>query len=157
VLVRHGKSAWDSPALADHERPLKPRGEDDSARLGEWLLEQGWLPDRVLCSPARRTRQTWERMSTGWPRLPPVEYDAALYLGERGTLLAAVHGAQAEGASRVMLVGHNPGLEQLVAFLVDGHSDAPRGLPTAGLVQLSIPDGVELGPGVATVREFWSP
>jgi phosphohistidine phosphatase len=157
VLVRHGKSAWDSPALADHERPLKPRGEDDSARLGEWMLEQGWLPDRVLCSPARRTRQTWELMSTAWPRLPPVEYDAALYLGERVTLVAAVQGALAEGAQRVMLIGHNPGISDLLIQYLrpDGTG---REMKTAHCAVLELAHEGEARPGEGTrLLAYWSP
>jgi phosphohistidine phosphatase len=157
ILVRHGKSAWDSPALADHERPLKHRGEEDSARLGDWLLEAGWLPDRVLCSPARRTRQTWELMGASWPRLPPVEYDAALYLGERPTLSAAVHGALAEGAQRVMLIGHNPGISELLIHCLRADGSG-REMKTAHCAVLELSgDGEPLTAGSARLLEYWSP
>ncbi len=157
ILVRHGKSAWDSPALADHERPLKHRGEEDSERLGQWLLEGDWLPDRVLCSPARRTRQTWELLGASWPQLPPVEYDAALYLGERPTLMAAVHGALAEGAHRIMLIGHNPGISDLLiqCLRADGTG---REMKTAHCAVLELAaNGEALEPGSARLLAYWSP
>jgi len=157
ILVRHGKSAWDSPALADHERPLKARGEEDSTRLGQWLVDADWLPDRVLCSPARRTRRTWELMGASWPRLPPVEYDAALYLGERLTLMAAVHGAFAAGAQRVLLIGHNPGISELLIQCLrpDGTG---REMKTAHCAVLELPaEGETLAPGGAQLLAYWSP
>lgn len=157
ILVRHGKSAWDRPALADHERPLKSRGEQDSTRLGQWLLEGDWLPDRVLCSPARRTRQTWEFMGAAWPQLPPVEYDAALYLAERLTLMAAVHGAFADGAQRVLLIGHNPGISELLIQCLrpDGTG---REMKTAHCAVLELPtEGELLAPGGARLLAYWSP
>lgn len=148
VLLRHAHAEPDAGG-GDFERTLSARGRADAARVGQHLVESGLKFARVLCSPARRTRET---LSLALPGIEAT-FEPSIYEALPGTLAGLVDA----GPDPVLLVGHNPGLEQLVAFLVDGHSDAPRGLPTAGLVQLSIPDGAELGPGVATVREFWSP
>lgn len=148
VLLRHAHAEPDAGG-GDFERPLSARGRSDARRVGEHLAASGLRFARVLCSPARRTRETLALA------LPGVEaaFEPAIYEALPGTLARLID----EGPDPVLLVGHNPGLEQLVAFLVDGHSDAPRGLPTAGLVHLAVADGAELGPGVARVREFWSP
>lgn len=148
VLLRHAHAEADAGG-GDFERPLSARGRADAKRAGEHIAATGMAFARVLCSPARRARETLD------VALPGVAATAEerIYEALPGTLAALIDA----GPFPVLLIGHNPGLEQLVAFLVDGHSDAPRGLPTAGVVQLAIPDGSELGPGVATVREFWSP
>jgi phosphohistidine phosphatase SixA len=148
VLMRHAHAEPDAGG-GDFERPLSARGRLDAERVGRHLVASGLGFARVLCSPARRTRETLTLALPG----AEAAFEPSIYEALPGTLAGLLD----RGPDPVLLVGHNPGLEQLVAFLVDGHSDAPRGLPTAGFVQLSIPDGAELGPGVATVREFWSP
>ena len=148
VLLRHAHAEADA-GEGDFERALSERGRVDAERVGQHLAASGLSFARVLCSPARRARETLALALPG----AAATFEPAIYEALPGTLAALVDA----GPGPTLLVGHNPGLEQLVAFLVDGHSDAPRGLPTAGLVQLAIPDPSELGPGVATVREFWSP
>lgn len=146
--MRHAHAEPDSGG-GDFERPLSARGRADAARVGAHLAASGLRFARVLCSPARRTRET---LALALPDAT-ADFEPAIYEALPGTLAKLLD----QSPDPVLLVGHNPGLEQLVAFLVNGHSDAPRGLPTGGIVELSIPDGAELGPGVATVREFWSP
>ena len=148
ALLRHAHAEPDAGG-GDFERPLSARGRADAERVGQHLAASRLAFARVLCSPARRTRETLNLA------LPDVaaDFDPAIYEALPGTLASLIDA----GPAPLLLVGHNPGLEQLVAFLVDGHSDAARGVPTAGLVLLALPDGSELGPGVAQVREFWSP
>ena len=70
LLLRHAKSSWDDPALADFDRPLALRGRKDAQRMGREIAVRGWLPQRALVSPAARTRETWEIVSAEWPAFP---------------------------------------------------------------------------------------
>jgi phosphohistidine phosphatase len=136
VLVRHGKSDWDSPPLADHERPLKKRGRQDAQRLGEWITEQKLEPGLVLCSPALRTRQTLETMMSGWSLPSPCVHDPRLYLASRTQLLECLDRnaeLNPDPARPILMVGHNPGLEDLLIWWAgdaDGAGSARR-MPTA--------------------------
>lgn len=140
-LLRHAKSAWDDPDLDDFSRPLAPRGKKACRRLGRHMAERGIRPDLALCSPAARTRQTWERVAK---RLPPditCRFDPGLYLAERKALQALVRSAPAE-CRELMLIGHNPGLEDLAAQLCGGGAgDALERLiakyPTGALAEIS--------------------
>lgn len=122
VVLRHAKSAWPE-GVADHERPLGPRGRRDAPEAGRVLAASGLLPDLVLCSTAVRARHTWELASAQWDTPPPVRLDPELYGADVPELLAAVHGTPPEVAT-LLLVGHNPGLEELVLALAgDGLDD----------------------------------
>jgi phosphohistidine phosphatase len=117
-LLRHAKSSWDDDTLADHERPLAPRGERDAHRVAEHLSASGVAPDLVLCSSSVRTRQTLELIR---PALgdPPVEIDEALYAASAEGLLERLRSVP-ESAGCVLLVGHNPGLQDLALGLAAG-------------------------------------
>jgi phosphohistidine phosphatase len=135
-LLRHAKSSWDDPALSDHDRPLAPRGRKAAKRMGDHLRERRIEPDLVLSSPARRTRETVERL-----RLPPrvpVQYEESLYAAGAEVLLARVR-ALGDDVSAVLLVAHNPGLQALAIGLVDDEG-APfaENLPTGALVALAV-------------------
>ncbi|MCI3278541.1 histidine phosphatase family protein [Streptomyces cylindrosporus] len=123
VVLRHAKSAWPA-GVADHERPLAPRGRRDAPAAGRALAEADCLPDLALCSTAVRARQTWELASAQWGTPPPVRWDRRLYGAEADDLLRAVHEVSPE-VETLLLVGHNPGLEELVLELAgDGLDDA---------------------------------
>ncbi|MGW0418256.1 SixA phosphatase family protein [Streptomyces sp. NPDC003015] len=123
IVLRHAKSAWPE-GVADHERPLGPRGRRDAPEAGRVLAASGLLPDLALCSTAVRARHTWELASAQWDAPPPVRLDPELYGADVAELLAAVHGTPPEVAT-LLLVGHNPGLEDLVLTLAgDGVDDA---------------------------------
>ncbi|MFI9612571.1 SixA phosphatase family protein [Streptomyces sp. NPDC052023] len=122
VVLRHAKSAW-PPDVDDHERPLAPRGRRDAPAAGRALAESDCLPDLALCSTAVRARQTWQLASAQWATPGPVRYDHGLYGAEVPDLLAAVHTVQPE-VRTLLLVGHNPGLQELVLALAgDGVGD----------------------------------
>lgn len=122
VVLRHAKSAW-PPDVADHERPLGPRGRRDAPAAGRALAESDCLPDLALCSTAVRARQTWQLASAQWGTPPPVRHDPRLYAADVPDLLAAVQ-AVAPEIRTLLLVGHNPGLEELVLALAgDGLGD----------------------------------
>jgi phosphohistidine phosphatase len=140
VVLRHAKSAWPE-GVADHERPLARRGRRDAPAAGRALAEADCLPDLALCSTAVRARQTWELASAQWGTPPPVRRDPRLYAAEVSDLLTAVHAVSPE-VETLLLVGHNPGLEELVLELAeDGLDDAldqvRAKFPTAAIAVLA--------------------
>jgi phosphohistidine phosphatase len=134
LLLRHGKSSWKDSDLDDHDRPLNKRGKSDAPRMGQLLRDEHLLPDLIVCSSAKRTRRTSELVAKasgyrGETRLTGDAYEAS---GEK--LLALVQGFP-DSAQRIMLIGHNPGLEQLLEQLTGEY----RPLSTAALARLEIP------------------
>ncbi|MGX4693498.1 SixA phosphatase family protein [Streptomyces sp. JNUCC 63] len=121
VVLRHAKSARPE-GVADHDRPLAPRGRRDAPAAGRALAEADCLPDLALCSTALRARQTWELASAQWGTPPPVRYVSELYAADVFDLLAAVRKAPPE-VETLLLVGHNPGLEDLVLELAGDSLD----------------------------------
>ncbi|KUL43150.1 SixA phosphatase family protein [Streptomyces regalis] len=122
VVLRHAKSAWPD-GVADHERPLGPRGRRDAPVAGRMLAETDCLPDLALCSTAVRARETWELAAAQWGTPPPVRHEPRLYAADVSDLLQVVHEAPPE-VETLLLVGHNPGLEELVLALAgDGLDD----------------------------------
>ncbi|MGX1268574.1 phosphohistidine phosphatase [Streptomyces phaeoluteigriseus] len=115
VVLRHAKSAWPQ-SVPDHERPLAPRGLRDAPAAGRALADAGCLPDLALCSTAVRARRTWELASAQWGTAPPVRYDPRLYAADVPELLAVARETPDE-VRTLLLVGHNPGLQQLVLDL----------------------------------------
>ncbi|WP_128430520.1 SixA phosphatase family protein [Streptomyces cyaneus] len=115
VVLRHAKSAWPD-GVADHERPLAPRGRRDAPVAGRRLAEADCLPDLALCSTAARARGTWELASAEWGTPPPVRHDPRLYAADVPELLEVVREVSSE-VETLLLVGHNPGLEDLVLEL----------------------------------------
>jgi len=109
ILVRHAKSSWSDPSLDDHDRPLNGRGRRAAPVTAEWLSRRGHLPDLVLCSSSVRTRETFARMAEAVPGLPEPVVEPALYHATPAELLARCADLPAD-ASRVMLIGHQPGL-----------------------------------------------
>lgn len=154
ILLRHAHAEPASPGQADIDRPLSPHGLAEAEAAGRWLAAQGLLPDRVLCSPARRTRETLESVLaiTGYAeqRLEPSIYDATA-----GTLIGLLE--EQHEVDRLMLVGHNPGMERLVALLGNGRSDDYRGMPTSAVAILSLPAGQPVEPATGTLTAFWWP
>ena len=142
LVLRHGKSDW-TPGVPDFERPLAPRGRRATKRIGRLLREQGLLPDLVVASPAERARQTAERVCrfAGLDR-PRIEWVAAIYEAELDTLLEVLS-LVPEGMARVMIVGHNPGFDELVRHLCGAtlkEWDDANLMPTAALARLDMPD-----------------
>lgn len=122
VVLRHAKSAWPS-GVADHERPLAPRGRRDAPAAGRALAEADCLPDLALCSTAARARETWELASAQWGTPPPVRLEPRLYAADVPDLLEAVHEVPSV-VRTLLLIGHNPGLAELVLSLAgDGLDD----------------------------------
>lgn len=115
ILVRHAKSDWGDPELADHDRPLNPRGQRNAPMIAERLAQSGVEVERIISSTAVRARTTAEYFAAALGA--EVELDHELYLASAETLLAK---ATAAGTSTVLLVAHDPGLSDLAARLSDG-------------------------------------
>ncbi len=116
ILLRHAKSAWDT-GDPDFDRPLAPRGHRDARRIGRWLAGQAYSIDRVCCSPARRALQTCELALNELPVPPPVERVARIYEAGRNQLLSVLAAIPA-GCGCALLIGHNPGLDGLLQWLL---------------------------------------
>lgn len=157
LLLRHAKSDW-SREIDDFERPLNARGSRDAARMGRWLAEHTGRPDRILSSPARRAAQTAEAVcaALGIDR-STVVWEDRLYLAPLPTLIAVVSGLAASLGS-VLLIGHNPGLEDLLSLLcrtAERHRHQEKLLTTATLAHLRLPgDDWTTEPQAATLVNF---
>ncbi|MEL6980296.1 MAG: histidine phosphatase family protein [Pseudomonadota bacterium] len=132
ALLRHAKSDWSTQGEPDHARPLSLRGRLAAPLMGAWLAEQPWRIDLALISDAARTRETWARLAPLLPQTPPIETLEALYLAEPEAMLAALRKAP-DKARTVLMIGHNPGLEQFALRLGDAQSPRPGAFPTAAL------------------------
>lgn len=154
ILLRHAHAEPATPGQADLDRPLSPVGLAEAEAAGKWLKENKLLPDCVLCSPARRTRETLEAV------LATIGYvekrlEDRIYEATPGTLAALVDDRR--DLDRVLIVGHNPGLERLVALMTEGSSSDYRGMPPAGIAVLGFPREASIEPGVASLKAFWWP
>ncbi|MDI1464228.1 histidine phosphatase family protein [Catellatospora sp. KI3] len=133
VLLRHAKA--DRPVgIPDTDRPLTDRGHADAAAAGAWLVSQEYVPDLVLCSPSRRTRQTWHSVAVALSGAgsPTVRYERPLYEGSPEELLDVVRATGPE-CRTVLLIGHNPSISQLSAQLDAGGGEDSDGLRTCGV------------------------
>jgi phosphohistidine phosphatase len=151
LLLRHGKSDWSVGAESDFHRPLTKRGIKAASRMGRWMRERGLQPDWVLSSPAVRARDTTSRVCRKLDvSEDDVTWDDRIYEADAARLLALLAECPTN-ARRVLVVGHNPGLEDLVSYLCRGTlraGAAGKLLPTAGLARIAMPrDWSDLGPG----------
>ena len=159
-VLRHAKSSWDDPALGDHDRPLAPRGRRAAKAMAGHLRRERIAPDLVLCSSARRTRETLDLIAPALGDDVAVSVEADLYAASAGDLLERLR-AVADDIESVMLIGHNPGLEQLALRLATSGDDLPdmrRKFPTGALATLSFAGGWrDLAPGSAELIDFVKP
>lgn len=159
LLLRHAKSAW--PDVADHERPLAKRGKRDSPVVGRWLGRSGYVPDAVVCSTARRARETWELAAAGLAETvpgaaPQVRYEPRVYEATVLGLLMLVREFSDE-LRTVLIVGHNPALAELAAGLTTPPPPPPA-FPTAAVAVLGLDgDWASAGPGEARLIAFAVP
>ncbi len=163
LLLRHAKSSWDNDSLADHERPLAPRGRRAATVMASYLIDQGHLPDLVLCSTSVRTRQTWAGVEDELGTTVAVEFLEDLYLADPGRMLRLLrhHGGEAE---TVLMIGHNPGTHELALALSDAGDTGRvermyRKFPTAALavIQFDIETWMDATPGLGTLISFTRP
>lgn len=131
LILRHAKSSWNDPGMRDHDRPLNDRGERDAPRIGLLLRDQGLQPGLILCSTANRARSTAERVVESGGLTCETRLLDELYLASADTYIRVLRNQPSEH-DRILVVGHNPGLEDLVERL----TDTILSLPTAALVQV---------------------
>jgi phosphohistidine phosphatase len=142
ALLRHAKSSWDATDLDDFDRPLNERGRSAAPLMAEALTELEFVPDLVICSPAKRTRETLSLISKAVKGVK-VDFDEELYLKSQETLYARLKAAPVS-AKKILLIGHNPGLHGLALFLT-GTGDAKSisrledKFPTAALAVFTFP------------------
>jgi phosphohistidine phosphatase len=141
VLLRHAKSSWKSPTLADKDRPLSTRGESDAPLVGKAMAQRSIDPDLVLCSSARRTRDTLALVLPELKMEPKIFYDDALYHATASEMLEVLQGIEAR-IKTAMIVGHNPEIQALALDLI-GHGPLhlrqrlAEKLPTCALVVIN--------------------
>ncbi|WP_374681435.1 histidine phosphatase family protein [Accumulibacter sp.] len=160
LVLRHGKSDW-TTGEDDFDRPLVSRGRLGSRKMGAWIRHRKLRPDVVLSSPAERARATTEAACEAMGlSLKKVRWDERIYAAPAEFLLAALADCP-QGAERVMLVGHNPGLEDLLAYLAEGELEIPddgKVLPTSALAHLEVfADWPTLARGCATLVSVTRP
>ncbi len=167
TLLRHAKSGYDDPLLRDFDRPLNDRGRQAAMVIGKWLRkarERGEMPefDHVAASPAVRCKQTIDGVEAGMRgRLAPI-YETRIYLSSSATLTELVAGF-ADHHRHALLVGHNPGLEDLLLELVPQgdplRAEAELKYPTATLARLDlhIDNWAKVDGGRATLTHFIRP
>lgn len=164
ILMRHAKSSWDDPGLADHDRPLNKRGRRSAPAIAAWLGERGHVPDTVLCSSAARARETFELLRQGLPAaLPDPVIERGLYHAAPAALrerLAALD----QACAAAMIIGHEPGLGALTRKLSDGQADprcarAFEHFPTAAaaVLKFDISDWSSLADGIGRFTDFAVP
>jgi phosphohistidine phosphatase len=160
VLLRHAKSAW--PDVPDHERPLARRGRRDAPTAGRWLRTAGHLPDQVLCSTARRARETWQLARAGAAVTPPVSFDDRVYQGSAAQLLELIRRTD-PARTTLLVIGHDPAIPQLALMLAGAAPPAWLGrmrakFPTAAIAVFEVTGNWDqLGPETARLTRFVTP
>jgi phosphohistidine phosphatase len=162
TLLRHAKSGWDDPVARDFDRPLNPKGRRAAQLMGRHLKSEELTFDHVVASPARRVVETIAEVEAGYGAPLSPAWDKRAYLASAATLLDLARETPAE-AERLLLIGHNPGLEDLVLLLVpDGgelRDAVEEKYPTAAVAELTfdVADWPSLAPGGATLTRFVRP
>ena len=155
LILRHAKSSWNYPELSDYDRPLNARGKRDAPRMGKHLREQGLIPDRVLTSSAKRARKTASRVAKACGYTGKVKKLEAFYDTVVGVYFETLQ-TLPDKYERVMVVGHNPTMEQLVGYL----TRQARRMPTAALAHIELPiqhwEALDLNT-VGTLINLWTP
>lgn len=161
TLLRHAKSTWDDPVARDFDRPLNTRGKKAARTIGREMRAQGLFFDQVIASPAIRVVETLDEVSGGYGALLDIEYDKRLYLAPVATLIEVIHDADDE-AERLLIVGHNPGLENLALALAKEGELRPElaiKYPTGTIaeINLTVDNWIDVEEGTGTLTRFIRP
>lgn len=165
-LLRHAKSSWDDPFVQDFDRDLNKRGRKAARGFSKWLENKGFTPDLVLCSAALRTRQTLEFVQNGFGGRPEISIEKRLYLADAGDLRSrlAKLDKRTPCPDAVLMIGHNPGLEEFALELIPPAETETRAriqakFPTCAFVALRFADSPwgSIGPARATLEAYRIP
>ncbi|WP_068077058.1 SixA phosphatase family protein [Novosphingobium lentum] len=164
ALFRHAKSEWADPRARDFDRPLNQRGATGAQVMGAYIKGSGRAFDRMLASPAVRVAETIEQASKAWGHSFPVEWDRRIYLASSATLIDLLRDLEGDPAS-VLMVGHNPGLEDVIFDLVPDDGSSPlrdmveEKFPTAAfaVLELDIASWDQIEEGSARLVELTRP
>ena len=162
MLFRHAKAEKGAPGMRDRDRELAPRGLKDAPRMGAYMARHKLIPDLVLVSPARRTRETWDGLATALPTRP-VTFEDRLYESGHEAILATVRETEA-AVTTLLVVGHNPGLHDTARLLiasgdVEARERLNEGMPTSGLavIDFALGDWGKLHPHSGRLERFVTP
>lgn len=163
LLLRHAKSERLTLGADDMARRLDSRGRTDAPKIGTYMARHGLVPDRALISPATRTRETWDLIASAFTERPPHVFDQRLYEAGPETILEVIRECR-QAAPTLLVIGHNPGLQELAKLLIaSGDADARQRLnekfPTAALAVIDFPfdDWAKLHPHAGRLDHFVSP
>lgn len=161
LLLRHAKAGWAPPGTRDFDRPLTPTGRDDAEALGREMKKRSYLPDLVICSSAKRARETWEGVAAAIaPMDTPVVWSDALYSTDATGYLTVVQ--EAPPCATLLVIGHNPNMEDL-AFALPSPAQEPNhrivsGFPACGLAVIAFDEPLsEVAPGKGRIEAFLDP
>ena len=166
-LLRHAKSSWDQSGIEDHDCPLNARGIENATQMGQHMRGKGYAPALILCSSARRTRETLERIQPNLPRDGQIRYEPGLYLATPARMLALVQDTD-DAIPSVMVIAHSPGTEGCALSLARteaGREEQQRRaqieekFPTAALAVLTLPATRwrDIRPGTGALIAFIRP
>ena len=159
MILRHAKSTWTDSVRADIDRPLNDKGRRAAASMGAWMAREDLAFDLVIASPATRVRQTIEGIIDGYGQAIVPMFDTRVYMASAATLAEIVQAVPA-GVARLLLIGHNPGLEELVMWLVPDcpeRADVEQKYPTASLAEIAVENWAGLAEGGGKLLRFTRP
>lgn len=146
LIMRHAKSDWNTNNGSDFDRVLSDRGIYDAPRMGQWIVDQNYTPDHVICSPAQRVKETISAVGQVWnldQKL--IHWDQDIYNANLSSLLAVIAGDLVSGKIN-LIAGHNPGVSELILYLSGGHVPEQASgnlMPTATVTVLQLKDDSE--------------
>jgi phosphohistidine phosphatase len=166
-LLRHAKSSWDESGLEDHDRPLNARGIENATQMGRYMNKKSYAPTLVLCSSARRTVETLERLAPYLPSDHRVREERGLYLASPQQVLSIIKQAD-DKAESLLVVAHSPGTEGCALLLARAvgareeralRASIEEKFPTAALAALELPASHwrDVAPGTGTLTDFARP
>ena len=163
MLLRHAKSDWSRPGVADRNRPLNARGREAAPLMAAHICSHELVPERALVSTATRTRETWTLMTPFFPRKPETIFEPRLYETSPHTILAAIKETP-PAIKSLLVLGHNPGLQTLAMALIgaggaQAREDLAAKFPTAALAVIEFIAGpwTAVRPGTGRLERFITP
>lgn len=163
MLIRHAKAARPDGRTRDHDRPLIERGRSDAPKIGAYMRRHGLLPDRVVVSPAKRTRETWALLAPAFGNGLKAKFDERLYDASPQTVFEIIQ-ENATDCPALLIIGHNPSMHRLATGLIaagdlDNREKLRENLPTSGLVTIEFPfdDWTKLHAQAGRLTHFVTP